>query len=164
MKLLLKILKKVLITGTQRSIGIKFTKLANSNFFKTYYTIKIEERKIKLSKPQIYLRSRILHTKHSQGIQPLISLHHHFKTQTMVLSYHILSAQKNHTIKKNHDQLKTRSHKTKIKNQSPPTSPTAYAITDNLEHELNVLEKEFEVNKQQLHDDFVVSYNLKKRA
>ena len=43
---------------------------------------------------------------------------------------------------------------------SPQNSPTASAITKNIAHELDVLEKEFMVDKTKFHKDFYASYNL----
>ena len=49
--------------------------------------------------------------------------------------------------------------------ESPPTSPTFSAMTENtaMAHELNVLSTPFELNKTLLHNDFYASYNTEKR-
>ena len=52
---------------------------------------------------------------------------------------------------------------TYIKSPSPPASSTASAITENIVHELNVIEKEFIPDKAYLHQDFFTSHNLEKR-
>ena len=48
------------------------------------------------------------------------------------------------------------------KSPSPPASPTASAITENIAHELNTIDKEFIPDKVFLHQDFYVSHNKKK--
>ena len=48
--------------------------------------------------------------------------------------------------------------------KSEPTSPTFSAITNNMLNELNVLEKEFSIDKEFLRDDFYSENNSKKKA
>ena len=50
------------------------------------------------------------------------------------------------------------------KSPSPPTSPTASAITENIAHELNTIDKEFITDKVFLHQDFYDSHNKEKRT
>ena len=47
--------------------------------------------------------------------------------------------------------------------KSEPTSPTFSAITDNMLNELNVLQKEFSIDKEFLRDDFYSKNNSQKR-
>ncbi|ESQ47423.1 hypothetical protein EUTSA_v10028167mg [Eutrema salsugineum] len=45
----------------------------------------------------------------------------------------------------------------------PPTSPTFSAVTDNMINELNVLEKDFQIDKEFLRDEFYSKNNTQKR-
>ena len=51
-----------------------------------------------------------------------------------------------------------------IKSPSPPASPKASALTENIAHELSVIDKKFVPDKASLHKDFYASHNLEKRA
>ena len=50
-----------------------------------------------------------------------------------------------------------------VESNSPPTSPTFSSITENVANELNVLEKEFILNKEFFKNDFYSSHNEEKR-
>ena len=50
-----------------------------------------------------------------------------------------------------------------INTSSPPTSPTFSSITENVANELNVLEKEFVLDKEFFKNDFYSPHNEEKR-
>lgn len=48
-------------------------------------------------------------------------------------------------------------------NESPPMYPTFLFVTQNMDAKLNVIEKDFKVDKTYLHEDFYAPYNEQKK-